>query len=179
MHAGHRALDRILPEEYLAMWDRLGELQKAQEEKEEARAVRKQKQQEKESKQKKRELKDSLSGHAVSMHTDRIEELLRIINSDKLTSEAMPSEATVALAADVHKSLTNLGCSAQHIHDVTLGLRKGAAHHFSVHNSSCSLFCSRVYCGAANQSSSEQASYELCNIHESVAIRSTNWDIAS
>lgn len=124
--AGHRALERILPEDFLAMWKRLGELQQAKDTKDAQRAVREQKQQARQVKEKQREMKDSLAGNVVSMHVDRIDELYKLISSDELTSGGMPDDAPVPLAAEVEKSLVGLGCSHQHIHDVTVGLCTGA-----------------------------------------------------
>lgn len=109
------------------MWQRLGELQQARDAKDAQRAAREQKQQARQAKEKQREMKDSLGGHVVSMHVDRIDELYKLINSDELTSAAVREHAPSPLDAGVQKSLLNLGCTQQHIHDVTVGLGTGAS----------------------------------------------------
>ena len=110
------------------MWKRLGELQQAKDAKDAQRAAREQKQQARQAKEKQREIKDSLGGHVVSMHVDRIDDLYKLINSDELTASATPDDdAPCPLDASVQKSLLNLGCTQQHIHDATVGLGTGAA----------------------------------------------------
>lgn len=122
---GHRALERVLPEEFLSMWSRLGELRQRKEAQAASRAAREEKHQAQKARQNKMEMKHRQNNNVVSISTDHIEELYRIVCSDKMSALAPDGDSCVSLEASTINQLKQLGCTDEHVQAVTLGLQRG------------------------------------------------------
>jgi hypothetical protein len=127
--AGHRALERVLPEQFLPMWARLGELAQAQAAKDAARAARDEKLKAQHLRQREQEVKESLNRHVVTMTDDHIDELYRLLTSDALsTGQASQDKWERApFEARTHRALRELGLSEKQIREANLGVGGRAA----------------------------------------------------
>lgn len=125
-------MERVLPDEFLSMWMRLGELRQRKEAQAASRAAREEKQQAQKARQNKLEMKHRQNNNVVSISTDRIEELYRIVCSDKISAMAPDGDGCVSLEASTIKQLKQLGCTDEHVQAVTLGLQRGGGLHDSL-----------------------------------------------
>jgi hypothetical protein len=113
--AGHRALDRILPKQYLPQWERLGELADARAEQGAKRDARAQQMKERESRHNKQELKDLLTTCGVSMTTEKVDLVQRLISQASVQRHAVPNCERPSLDATVSRKLEGMGFCNQHI----------------------------------------------------------------
>lgn len=109
------------------MWARLGELRQQKEAKAASRAAREEKQQAQKARQQKMEMKHRKNNNAVSISSDRIQELYRIVCSDKMSALAPDDYGCVPLEASTIKQLKQIGCTDSHVKAVTLGLQGGGS----------------------------------------------------
>eukprot|EP00892_Ulva_mutabilis_P005050 jgi/Ulvmu1/2917/UM148_0001.1 len=123
--AGHRALERVLPEDFLKMWARLGELREEKQARAASRAAREEEQQAKKARQKVMEMKHLQNKNIVSIGSDRIEEMYRVVCSDKMSASMADPGGCVPLDPQTVKHMKEIGCTDDHVHSVTLGLQRG------------------------------------------------------
>lgn len=118
-------MERVLPEEFLQMWARLGELKQDREARTASRIAREEKQQAHKARQKKMEMKHLQNKNIVSISSDRIEELYRIVCSDRLSAVERDADACVPLDPSTVKQMKEVGCTDDHVHTAMLGLQHG------------------------------------------------------
>ena len=118
-------MERVLPDDFLPMWARLGELRQKKEERSASRAAREEKQQAQKARQKKMEMKHLQNKNIVSISSDRIEELYRIVCSDRMSAIQQDAAACVPLDPRTVKQMKEIGCTDDHVHTAMLGLQLG------------------------------------------------------
>jgi hypothetical protein len=124
VRAGHRALDRILPKQYVPVWNRLGEIAAERAERAAAAAVRDAKHKAREQARNQRELKELLTSTAVTMTTEKVDLVQQLI-AHLTVSRGAPNgnsgrggpggQGGGELAAPVRRKLEGMGISREHV----------------------------------------------------------------
>lgn len=128
MCAGHRALDRILPKQYLPQWSRLSELAAESVERSEKRAAREQATKKRAEQRNKQELKELLTKTGVAMTMDKVELVQQLISEPTATAALpyTPVGEQASLDAKLVRRLRELGLSEQHIDLAAASVPDGA-----------------------------------------------------